>query len=451
MPTYTFAVNGVDIDVEFPFEAYPSQREYMHCVLRALCEGRNALLESPTGTGKTLCLLCACLAWQARVSPPPGVVVPAGQRSSGCTLLYASRTHSQLSQVLGELRNTAYRPRVAALGSRAQMCVHSRISTLSGAAQNSACRSAVSARKCMHHLAVEAFVRADALGPEPADIEELVSLGRSGGPGGCGPCPYYLSRELAKSASLVLLPYNYLIDPQMRRALGDVDWRNSVVVFDEAHNLESVCGDAASFDLSAATLAGAIGEANDCWEAAVAAEEGGAAAPDAPPAGEWRQLKVLLRLLEERIAAALSSCPPTFPRSVTHPPSFLASLLASISVTDDTAPLLTSLLRSGGDALSGSPPARAPRSLSDVADAVDVFFRSLADGSADASFVVHIRDGGDGKGPTLSYWCLRPGVAMAQLASTLRCCLLTSGTLAPLPSFASEIGVPFDIQLEARG
>lgn len=37
--------------VKFPYEAYECQLIYMEKVIQALQEGRNALLESPTGTG----------------------------------------------------------------------------------------------------------------------------------------------------------------------------------------------------------------------------------------------------------------------------------------------------------------------------------------------------------------------------------------------------------------
>lgn len=51
--------------------------------------------------------------------------------------------------------------------------------------------------------------------------------------------------------------------------------------------------------------------------------------------------------------------------------------------------------------------------------------------------------------PTLSYWCFEPGVAMAELcALKVRCILLTSGTLAPLDSFAQELALNFPITLE---
>lgn len=51
------------VKVHFPFKPYGCQIDYMNRVMEALNEGKNALLESPTGTGKTLSLLCATLAW----------------------------------------------------------------------------------------------------------------------------------------------------------------------------------------------------------------------------------------------------------------------------------------------------------------------------------------------------------------------------------------------------
>ena len=51
------------VDVYFPFEPYECQKEYMSEAIKSFSEKTNALLESPTGTGKTLSLLCASLAW----------------------------------------------------------------------------------------------------------------------------------------------------------------------------------------------------------------------------------------------------------------------------------------------------------------------------------------------------------------------------------------------------
>lgn len=49
-------------------------------------------------------------------------------------------------------------------------------------------------------------------------------------------CPYFMTRELQKTVDIVFAPYNYLIDPWFRKGLG-VEWKNSILIFDEAHNL----------------------------------------------------------------------------------------------------------------------------------------------------------------------------------------------------------------------
>jgi regulator of telomere elongation helicase 1 len=50
---------------EFSFPSLPHtvQKEFITKVLDACSKGENALLESPTGTKKSLCILSASLAW----------------------------------------------------------------------------------------------------------------------------------------------------------------------------------------------------------------------------------------------------------------------------------------------------------------------------------------------------------------------------------------------------
>lgn len=83
-----------------------------------------------------------------------------------------------------------------------------------------------------------------------SDVLELEVLGPGGlgeehGYSGHSACPYYLSRALAKHAEIVFTPYNYLLDPAIREAIG-IDLTDSVVVLDEAHNVEDTLRESGS-------------------------------------------------------------------------------------------------------------------------------------------------------------------------------------------------------------
>jgi hypothetical protein len=58
-------------------------------------------------------------------------------------------------------------------------------------------------------------------------------------------CPYYMSQALAAHADIVFCPYNYILDPGIRSSLN-INLSNTVVILDEAHNIEDTLRESGS-------------------------------------------------------------------------------------------------------------------------------------------------------------------------------------------------------------
>ena len=66
-------------------------------------------------------------------------------------------------------------------------------------------------------------------------------------------CPFYANKERVTGADLIFMPYNYLIDEKIRENFS-VDWENSIIIFDEAHNCAPVSEDVSSFEIKSTHL-----------------------------------------------------------------------------------------------------------------------------------------------------------------------------------------------------
>ena len=477
------------VDVKFPFEAYPCQVKYMEGVLEALQCSTNALLESPTGTGKTLCLLCASLAWQeaeqeaVEAARADGLLPQAAvgrqvesersePKQKPPTIIYSSRTHSQLAKVIQELRMTPYRPRTSVLGSRQQLCVNEKVRGLQGAAQLYGCNSLTSRKMCAPRERVQDYAKGlvESEVGKVMDIEDLLETGNSGH----GPCPYFLSKELAKQADLVLLPYNYVLDPGLRHSIG-VDWKNSVMIFDEAHNIEELCAESASAECNPNLLSNCHKEVSRSMEPLLDRHEQGDASV-ATAISDRDTLKALILKLEAQLkfhAEQAGETGKTTSGSEVYIILQNSGMMPADSYDESTLHLIRGQIREamkdlgdanqrGGSAFSKSGSsnfhlmsldkflAKVIESLQPSYDEDRLTGRT---GRLVDKYRLHIcmdraKDGD--LAPALRFWCFSSAVTLNMLKKECgtRCMVLTSGTLSPLNSFAYELGMPFPVRLE---
>ncbi|KAF8117026.1 hypothetical protein N665_0012s0041 [Sinapis alba] len=181
------------------------------------------------------------------------------EEEGGLKVFYCSRTHSQLSQFVKELRKTVFAQKnnVVCLGSRKNMCINEDVLKLGNVGRiNERCldlqkkkTSLVSKKKKLGTNVRGGRTKASCRCPmlrkhslqrefkdkvfqqEAMDIEDLVQLGRE-----MRTCPYYGSRRVAPAADLIILPYQSLLSKSSRESLG-LNLKNNVVIIDEAHNL----------------------------------------------------------------------------------------------------------------------------------------------------------------------------------------------------------------------
>ncbi|CAK9810667.1 Regulator of telomere elongation helicase 1 homolog [Anthophora quadrimaculata] len=494
-----------NVIVNFPFKPYQVQEEYMAKVIECLQNSKNGVLESPTGTGKTLSLLCSSLSWlltkkaqlQAQslvtaVEEPKFGGYFLKQLNNGLTkstgdsnpstnfnwaapkIIYASRTHSQLSQAMQELKRTSYKhTSTAVLGSRDQLCIHPEVSKETNSSNKIyMCHSKVKSRTCFYYNNVEIRKDDPFFKNEVLDIEDLIKAGQK-----YKCCPYFLSRELKQNADITFMPYNYLLDAKARRSQG-IDLQNNIIFLDEAHNVEKTCEEAASLQICSTDIAMCIDEITAVMEDIAKdieqqndlfMENSGNVQKDFT-ADDLCILKAMFLELEKAIDAIQIT---KRDEGDTHPGGYIFELLGKAQLTHGKEQLVIEKLEKIIFYLtttSTSPFTRKGNALQKFSDILRTVFSSGNSLShkekVKQCYKVYIQfeepkrskknDVWETKkivskneGKVISYWCFSPGFSMQQLMEQgVRSIILTSGTLSPLKPFISELEIPIDIQLQ---
>ena len=283
----------------------------------------HCLLEMPSGTGKTVSLLALIVAYM-KAHP-----------SDVTKLIYCSRTIPEIEKVLEELKKLLkyYEDHVEdaagqdqkfvglALSSRKNLCIHPDIKReRDGKIVDGRCHSLVAPHVRERHaqgadnVAICDFYEAfDARGREMSiptgayNSDDLKSLG-----GRQGFCPYFLARWAIGQAQIVVYSYHYLLDPKIADVVSKELARNSVVVFDEAHNIDNTCIDSMSVKINRKLL-------DKCQNSITVLEEEIQRLKDADSGrlrDEYQRLVEGLRQAQERRDNAVTLANPILPDHV---------------------------------------------------------------------------------------------------------------------------------------
>ncbi|XP_040929439.1 Fanconi anemia group J protein isoform X2 [Betta splendens] len=395
-------------------------------------------------------------------------------------IFFGTRTHKQITQIAHELQRTAYSSvPMTILSSRDHTCVNPMVAPHSS--RNERCKDLLEAkdgRSCRYYHGVhkmrDQYVLQSVHGLSNAwDIEDLVALGKR-----LRSCSYYAARELKQNASIIFCPYNYLLDPLIRESM-EINLSGQILVLDEAHNIEDCARESASFTLDHKSLL----MCRDELEGMVTNDI------RATLHEPLRNFCYSLINWVQKSRSLMSDGGYEVASKVWSGKDVL-NIFHTLGITADTFSILKQKLKAVLEKeecvrlVSGKEEMMPIATISSAASTVlkslfmilDFLYREECRFAEDYRVALQKSYAWMNQNPpdvpdaqgfiarpgrqrhsvrvkaevlTLSFWCLNPAVAFSDLKG-IRSILLTSGTLSPMGSFASELGVKFPIQLEAN-
>lgn len=264
-----------DLPVLFPYpRIYPEQYAYMCDIKKTLDVGGNCILEMPSGTGKTVSLLSLTVAYQMHYPEHRKIV-------------YCSRTMSEIEKALIELHKLMeFRAnelgevedfRGLGLTSRKNLCLHPTISKeRKGVVVDEKCRRITNGQLkekiekgvptedslCSFHEKLYDLEPHNLVPPGVYSFDALIKYCKEE-----GTCPYFTVRRMIPFCNIIIYSYHYLLDPKIAERVSRELSKDSIVIFDEAHNIDNVCIESLSLDLTDETLKKASRGANKLGEA----------------------------------------------------------------------------------------------------------------------------------------------------------------------------------------
>ena len=226
--------------IVFPYKKfYPKQKELIEFIEACVAENLNCVVESPTGSGKTIAVLTAVLK---------------KARKEGKKIIYVARTHEQCDRVIEELK-AVYKKldeesdmqksedeksreenfaKGISLKAKKELCLHEIIREKIVDLEEAyfACSVLKREGKCSYY---KNFLEKDFELSEPLFSNEIKEQCRI-----LEACPYEVSRELAKQSNVIACSYLYIFVPEIRKnflSSIEAELGDSIVIVDEAHNL----------------------------------------------------------------------------------------------------------------------------------------------------------------------------------------------------------------------